>query len=273
MEKTIERIKIALFLLFTAAQAMAVLPPYYKNEQFTTGADTKTYTNPAPNDSYYRGNYHFVASSWIAKSTACPEGVVVRATGTVEAKDIRADRIWGDGSNITGISGGSGKAVIWLTPGTVILPNTNFCRLEKVTGTNGVYYAAKFISSATAPNDETGYWQMAMPSFYAGGALTITIYSQVRTAETAEKKANFNFNSISIAHDSAWDSAITLIGNVDINPTGTSGDLLIDTITWSSNLPTAGKMLKMKAWVDASASDFVVGANSIEIIAIKIEEN
>jgi hypothetical protein len=96
---------IGLLIIFTGPiMAATTVPPYYRNEQFRSIADTVTITNPAPNDYYYRGNYHFVASSSVVKTTACPEGVVILATGTVKVKDLRADKLWGDGSNLTGIS-------------------------------------------------------------------------------------------------------------------------------------------------------------------------
>lgn len=98
---------LGLLAFLVAIPALAVTPPYYVNQQYTSVADTKTWTNPAPNDYYYRGNYHFVASSSVVKTTACPEGVVVRGTGTVEAREIRGTKLYGDGSGISGIIGGA----------------------------------------------------------------------------------------------------------------------------------------------------------------------
>ena len=107
-----KRAILSLYLLAGAIiPVLAATPPYYLNEMSRTVADTTTWTNPAPSDFYYRGNYHFVASSSVVKASACPEGVVVYATGTVQAKDLRAVRLHGDGSDITGIIGGANFAL------------------------------------------------------------------------------------------------------------------------------------------------------------------
>lgn len=98
---------LTLFVLASSAAAVTVIPPYYANEQYKKVSDTWTWTNPAPDTYYYRGDFHLVNSSWVAKASACPEGVVMRASGTVEAKDIRATRLFGDGSGISGIIGGA----------------------------------------------------------------------------------------------------------------------------------------------------------------------
>jgi len=167
--------------------------------------------------------------------------------------------------------GGAGKAVVWLLPGSAKLPNSAFARLEKVTRTNGIDNILKFIADGLG-TDEYAYWQAPMPGFYQGGNLTITIYSLSEDTNVAHL-AKLYFGNRMVVHDGAWDSTFTAIGNVSINPTATARDLLVDTIAWTANLPTAGGLMCMQVYVDASASDYDQGNKDCENLAIKIEED
>ena len=173
-----------------------------------------------------------------------------------------------------GVGGGAGKAVLELLPGSFVLPNDDYARLQKIPRTNsGPDNAVKFLADASGSNDEYATRPKALPHFYQGGALTITVYSLVPTAELASTKAKIYVEVNAIAHGEAWDANYTSIGFVEINPTGTANQLLVDTIAWASNLPIAGDMLKFKVYVDRSASDFIVGDKEVHVLSIKIEED
>jgi len=171
--------------------------------------------------------------------------------------------------------GGSGKAVMWFLPGSAKLPNSNFPGLEKVTRTNGVDNVLKFVSSSTA-TDEHAYYQTAIPDFYGGDDLTITIYSVLRTAEGADKVAEVNIEARTVAHDGAWDVAYTAIITIDVEPTGVAEDMLIYSGAWDVDGTlqlVAGQPLSLDIWVDCSDSTFYLGDSELEIICIKIEED
>jgi hypothetical protein len=110
-DKYMRKIIALCFLLLAAPGFTAPLPPYQTNQKYSETVDTKTFTNPVPWRADYREDFAFHYSSWVVKSSACPTGVIIRATGTIEAKDLRADRIQGDGNLITGISTASLNAV------------------------------------------------------------------------------------------------------------------------------------------------------------------
>jgi len=170
---------------------------------------------------------------------------------------------------------GGGKVALFMNPGAAVLPNSDFALIEKVSRTNcGPDYVTKFLADGGVGTDYKAYWQVAMPAFYSGGNLTITIYSLSEDTNAAHK-ADFHIERISIAHDEPWDpgGGYTSIGAVDINPTAAARDLLVDTIAWTSNLPTAGEMMKFYAWVDISDSDYDVGDKFCEVLYIKIEED
>lgn len=228
-----------------------------------------------------QGKYFLINDyvSALPAASSTYRGQIVRKVGAAGVKDIlyccmksAADSYsWVEVAPASGVSG-TGKMVLWLTPGTAILPNTLFGRLEKVTRTNGVDYVINFLADGVADaNDEGAYWTIPVPAFYAGGAITITVYSLANLTNAA-LVSKFYIEGRGVAHDGIWDAAHTAIGNCDINPTAAARDLLVDTIAWSAGLPTAGHMFSFKVYVDHSASTYGVGKDC-EILAIKIEEN
>jgi len=194
---------------------------------------------------------------------------------------INTDRvIYPDGSEQTTASSGSGKAVMSLYPGSAKLPNSQYARLEKITRGDStpdcVDNVLKFDALATGTT-EYAYWQVPCPSFYAGGNLTITSYAVLDTTETAGAVATMNVGVKAKAHGEDWDDTFTDLGNISINPTGTSGQLLVDTLAWSSNKPTAGDMLCFRFHVTTVDSTFAIkDANfdaDVKILSFKIEED
>ena len=194
----------------------------------------------------------------------------VPVTSIIAGTNISIDPTGGIGNvtiNASG-GGGGGKTYIELLPGSAKLPNTNFARPSKNSRTNLVDNTLLFDADATG-SDESAYWQKRIPIFYAGGNLTITICSLINDTNAAHL-AELHFYCGSKSHDEVWDAALTEIGTVNINPTGTAYDLLVDTITWTSNLPTAGDMLILK--VDVDNSDSTLAAD-LGILSITIEED
>jgi uncharacterized protein YhfF len=170
-------------------------------------------------------------------------------------------------------AGGAGKAVIWLMPGSAKLPNSGFARLEKVTraGSNPdcVDNVIKFNADGD-DSDEYAYWQSAIPGFYQGGNLTVTVYSTSNDTDSGAPTADLHFDAMMINDDEPWDTTFTAIGTNAIGMGSAAYDLMRDTIAWTSNLPTAGDMVKFRVWVDESDSDLAV---DLEVLAIKIEED
>lgn len=199
--------------------------------------------------------------------------IIMFGSGSAKIREIH----WLDGTTSTsnvpsaGVAG-AGKTVIQLSPGSVKLPNVDFARPEKISRTNGVDNVLKFSAGALA-KDDTGYYQVSVPTSYGGGNLTITIYSLVPSTEAAGTLAQFNFQARAKSHGEAWDVAYTSIGTVNINPTGTANQVLVDTIAWTSNLPTAGDIVGIKVFVSAINSTFVAFDAELYVLKIRIEED
>jgi len=207
------------------------------------------------------------------------EGDMIQYDGAAWVKVPKgaAGQVWtmhaDSASWTTAASGGSGKAVIHLNTENVHLPNSGFARPDKVVRTYGVDHVLKFEALATGTT-ESAYFTDSCPAFYGGGAWTITSYCVLETTETGTT-AQITIGVRAKEHDEAWDAAFTTIGTIDVVPTGTAEDLLVDVLTggWGSDLPTAGDLLEFEVTVKPVNCTFVSFDGDLPVIDIKIEED
>lgn len=208
---------------------------------------------------FFNGNFTDLADAPYSYGGAADQYVRVNATAT--------------GLTFAAVAAGGGKTVIWLLPKDAEPPNANFARPYKIARTVGTEDVLKFYAKSDG-TDEHSYWKTVMPAFYGGGNLTVTVYSTVRTAEGSDKVADFHLDYRTVAHGSDWDAlAFTSKAAMNINPTGTANQMLVDAYAWTTDLPVAGQIIQFDGWVDCSDSTFVVSAYDIEVSAIKIEED
>ena len=169
--------------------------------------------------------------------------------------------------------GGGGKAVLHLLPGSAKLPNAGFARITKITrvGSNPdcVDNVMKFNANGD-DSDEYVYFQFVVPDFYVGGNLTVTIYSASNDTNAGAPTADLHFDVMMLSDDEPLDTTFTAIGTNAIGMGSAAYDVMVDTIAWTSNKPTAGDFLKIRVWVDESDSNLAV---DLEVLAIKIEED
>ncbi len=172
------------------------------------------------------------------------------AVATGSATEVLTSNGAGAAPTFQAAGGGGAKSMFMLTPGAAALPNSSFAELEKESGTNWVYYMAKFDAAA----DENIYFTKCIPEDYAGGSIKITLYWKANAvAGTALMKVVVR----SPNDDEVWDATgtpSTVETAIDCLADGAADDLIIDSGTWSSTLPTAGDALQIRIYRDADAS-------------------
>lgn len=163
---------------------------------------------------------------------------------------------------------GGGKWFSWLSMGSAELPNTNYGRIRKTSGTNFVYYSILF-DQTTA---QYIYFYRPLNEGYAGGNLTVKIYW--KTAVAGTNAVVWAVSARSVGQGQVYDAVTTpspATGTVTSAATGTTGQVIVATITLSSNLPTAGNLLQIKFYRDAGAGADTL-AGDAELVGLKIEE-
>jgi len=178
--------------------------------------------------------------------------------------------VWNDSKWIPNTISGGSKPYIFLNPGAATLPNDEFPVLEKVSGTNHVFWVAKFDCDGTNVKQDM-YFSTMMPAGYGGGTLRITIYSRIEDS-TPENSATIKVRVIGKAHDEVWDDGTGGEEvSITINPTATLWDLLIDYEDLSTTKPSAGEGLLIRVEHDLNQGTMASGKD-LQIIGIKIEE-
>jgi len=178
--------------------------------------------------------------------------------------------VWNDSKWIPNTISGGSKPYIFLNPGAATLPNDEFPVLEKVSGTNHVFWVAKFDCDGTNVKQDM-YFSTMMPAGYGGGTLRITIYSRIEDS-TPENSATIKVRVIGKAHDEVWDDGTGGEEvSITINPTATLWDLLIDYEDLSTTKPSAGEGLLIRVEHDLNQGSMTTGKD-LQIIGIKIEE-
>ena len=201
-----------------------------------------------------------------SKSANPTVGDVYVATDTNKTYVCYSANVW---TEITGVAG-AGKPFIFLNPGGATLPNDGFPILEKVSGTNHVFWVAKFDCDGTNVKQDM-YFSTMMPAGYGGGTLRITIYSRIEDS-TPENSAIIKVRVIGKAHDEVWDDGTGGEEvSITINPTATLWDLLIDYEDLSTTKPSAGEGLLIRVEHDLNQGTMASGKD-LQIIGIKIEE-
>lgn len=161
-----------------------------------------------------------------------------------------------------------GKVVIIKEPGAATLPNSGFATLEKESGSTTVDYIAKFPDATYT----TIYFKDVIPDFYSGGNLKISLHWK---ASITSGTAIMYVETRTPNNDEIWDSLATPSAQTTtitcLNDGSVINDLIIDSATLSTNLPTAGDAIQIKIRRDgADGSDNMTV--DLELLKIKIEE-
>lgn len=149
---------------------------------------------------------------------------------------------------------------ILLEPGAATLPNSSFAELEKKSGTNVIYWRAKFDKDA----DEALWFKFRMDDQYDGGTIAVKCLWVADTATSGDVEWAVTIKGI--ADDEAWDAAGTKTNFDALTTSGTAGQINTSSKDISSPGLSAGDIIHMKLERDVSEDDMAEDAILLQCI-------